>query len=247
MAANRRIASHKATEVLRTATPLAEHCSRIVEQFCCNSSACSHLHSFLMVSVPAPFLGLLRGAHTNTPPKNSVALQKSLGLMSKASVEVSVTEFSLRSCRITLVGDFFDFWKRNIAGFFRTHKIKAQTFQKNFGAFFVRTFVPRKKYLVPTSFCRRATLALSNFRRPFQHQYWHGYAWRLSDRHSEEEIKPGQSSVSEDCLNSRTQQWQYLSQPHRGAAENNSHTNDSVHSCSAVHRGHGGGFKFTWP
>ena len=36
--------------------------------------------------------------------------------------------------------------------------VKAQIFRGNSGAFFVRNFVPRKRYFVPTSFCRRATL-----------------------------------------------------------------------------------------
>ena len=31
---------------------------------------------------------------------------------------------------------------------------------ENFGAFFVRKFVSRKKYFVLTSFCRRATLTV---------------------------------------------------------------------------------------
>ena len=42
-----------------------------------------------------------------------------------------------------LVGDL-NVWKGHFAGIFRTHKIKAQTFRENFGAFFVRKFVPRK-------------------------------------------------------------------------------------------------------
>ena len=37
----------------------------------------------------------------------------------------------------------------NFAGFLRTHKIKAQTFRENFGAFFVRKFVAQNKDFVP--------------------------------------------------------------------------------------------------
>ena len=41
---------------------------------------------------------------------------------------------------------------------FLTHKIKASNIWGNFGAFFVRRLVTEKETLVPTSFCRRATL-----------------------------------------------------------------------------------------
>ena len=61
-----------------------------------------------------------------------------------------------------LVGEFFilgrEFWREFFAGFFWDPQIKAQKIGENFGAFFARNFAPRNKSLVPTSFCRRATL-----------------------------------------------------------------------------------------
>ena len=54
----------------------------------------------------------------------------------------------------------------NLAGilrdFFGPTKQRLENFRGNFGAFFVREFVPRKKSFVPTSFCRHATLTKSD-------------------------------------------------------------------------------------
>ena len=64
-----------------------------------------------------------------------------------------------------LVGDFFVFGEccgkfgGKFAGLFQTPLKNAQkNGRKVFGAFFVRTFVPRTTYFVPTSLCRRTTL-----------------------------------------------------------------------------------------
>ena len=69
-----------------------------------------------------------------------------------------------------LVGEFFfDYSQGNLVGilagflagiFFLTHRIKAQEFRGNFGAFFERRFVAQKKSFVQSSLCRRATLIL---------------------------------------------------------------------------------------
>ena len=76
------------------------------------------------------------------------------------SFSPSDLSFSLRSCR-SLSVIFFDFGDGNLAGilrdFFPTHKLKAQKIGKIFGAFYKRKFVAQEK-IVPTSFCRRATL-----------------------------------------------------------------------------------------
>ena len=71
-----------------------------------------------------------------------------------------VLSFSLRPCTSSSV-IFFRFWGGTFCGYFAgiflTNKTKAQTLRGNFGAFFVRNFVPRKKSFVQTSFCRTAT------------------------------------------------------------------------------------------
>ena len=69
-----------------------------------------------------------------------------------------------------LVGDFFLILGREISreisrefcGMFSDPQNKgSNTSGTNFGAFFVRKFVPRKKSFVPTRFCRLATLTIS--------------------------------------------------------------------------------------
>ena len=77
--------------------------------------------------------------------------------------------FSPRSCRSSSVNFFLAFSQGNLEnfvgnlegifrGFFLTHRTRAQKFRGNFGAFFVRKFVARKKSFVQNSLCRRATL-----------------------------------------------------------------------------------------
>ena len=49
----------------------------------------------------------------------------------------------------------------NLAGFFRTHEIKGQTFRGKFRSIFhERIRASKKKSFVPTSFRRRATLSV---------------------------------------------------------------------------------------
>ena len=109
--------------------------------------------------------------------RTSPRLLKSL---SRASVSRAATRkranifFSLRSCRSSSVS-LFDFWEGHLAGilpeilqaFSGPTKSRLKKIGENFGAFFMRKFVPRKKYFVPTSFCRRATLIFSIHANPF--------------------------------------------------------------------------------
>ena len=85
------------------------------------------------------------------------------------SIPADASVYVLLALLQKLIGEFFlslgrEIW-REFCGIFLTHEIKAQTFRENFGAFFVRKFVPQKKSFVPTSFCRRATLSVCNFSR----------------------------------------------------------------------------------
>ena len=60
-------------------------------------------------------------------------------------------------------GKFGGKFRRNFVGVFGATKELLKNIRDNFGAFCVRKFVPRKKSLVPTSFCRHATLSFLFF------------------------------------------------------------------------------------
>ena len=75
-------------------------------------------------------------------------------------------------------------------GFFLTHRTKAQNFGENFGAFFVRKFVARKKSFVQNSLCRRATL-----------RHWEGEEARFT-RGTQADISLGGRPTSREYIDS---------------------------------------------
>ena len=83
---------------------------------------------------------------------------------------------SLRSCRSSSVNFFWFFVGKfgkfngkfggNFRDFFWPTEQRLKNFGENFGAFFVRKFVARKKSSVQNSLCRRAALTFSFLKKP---------------------------------------------------------------------------------
>ena len=78
-------------------------------------------------------------------------------------MEDVVTQEKVLALLRNLVGNFFAFWGGRFCGKFGGNFSDPQNKRlKNFGEisehFFVRNFVPRNTFFVPTSFCRCATL-----------------------------------------------------------------------------------------